>query len=163
VAERLISSRQADARRQICRECTEQCGAYQSGTLNYEDPQEECPRLWPRRWGSYSPKPQVVPATAAAPSIFVPRLKATWLELHLRSLHHDGSDDSLWLMNDFAPRVAQIGCSCRSHFLALLQRIPPRWHDYFACGVEWHNDINLRLGKPCITVAEALQLYRNHV
>jgi hypothetical protein len=71
--------------------------------------------------------------------------EATWEELHRRYLHHDGSDDSEWLLNDFTPRIRSIGCSCMGHWLDMLKRTPPRWQEAFAYFVERHNEVSARI------------------
>lgn len=86
---------------------------------------------------------------------------ATWAELHLRYLRHDGSDDAKWLMEDFTRRIPRRNCACMRHWLELLKTNPPRWAEAFVWSVEVHNAVNRRiereqgLKRPCLSVAEA--------
>lgn len=76
---------------------------------------------------------------------------ALWAELHKRALSVT-SDDSEWLAK-FERRVP---CgSCRKHWLEMLQKTPPDWTRYFGWSVDRHNEINVKLGKPEMPLAEA--------
>lgn len=87
------------------------------------------------------------------------RRPATWDELHLRALRHDGSDDSAWL-KDFGSRVRG-GCQCRSHWRKILRANPPRWSEYFAWSVEVHNAVNAlpHLTKPQLALDQARAIW----
>lgn len=81
-----------------------------------------------------------------------------WAEIHRRALAHDGSDDSAFI----ATVTARLPCStCRPHWLEMLERTPPDFGEtYFAWTVKRHNEVNLRLGKPVLTIAEAEAIWR---
>jgi hypothetical protein len=142
----------------ICRQnCHSKCARYLANEIDFDDPRESCPLNWQGRWHSTAP-------LAESPMPFHPLMAdASWEELHVRYLHHDGSDDSEWLLNDFTPRIRSIGCGCMGHWLEMLRRTPPRWDDAFAYFVERHNEVSSRiereqgLKRPLMTVAGALQ------
>lgn len=78
-----------------------------------------------------------------------------WGELHRRALSVGGAD-STWLQN-FG---ASIPCGeCRAHWTAAVIENPPQWDGYFEWTVFMHNAVNVRLGKPIVTVEEARSLW----
>ena len=80
-----------------------------------------------------------------------------WATLHLHALQHQGGDDSEWLAN-FEKGLLS-GCSCRSQWLADVSAHPPDFTRYFEWTVEQHNLVNKRLGKPVLTVEQALAIW----
>lgn len=154
-------ARIAHIRRVACQHCPHPCDDYQAGKINHDDPEAACPVLWSGQWHIYLGE-----GGAAPPAIVSPVLghrSVTWEELHRRYLHHDGSDDSEWLMGYFSPNVPHLGCSCLRNWLDLLKTNPPRWDDAFAWSVQVHNAVSQRielekgLKRPSMTVAQALQ------
>ncbi len=83
---------------------------------------------------------------------------SSWDELHPRALAHPGGSDLFWLL-EFTSRIAGT-CDCRSHWIDLIRRMPPDFNNYFAWSVAAHNDVNRRLGKPELHLAEALEIWR---
>ena len=56
------------------------------------------------------------------------------------------------------------GCSCRENFKAILTEFPPDFSSpdaFWHWGVAVHNKVNAKLGKPEITIEEAVKLWRN--
>ncbi len=82
---------------------------------------------------------------------------AKWAEFHRRTLLMEGVDDSTWLIV-FASKLP---CGdCKQHWQAMVLRTPPDFSRYFAWGVDRHNEVNRRLGKPELTEAEARALWQ---
>lgn len=111
------------------------------------------------RLGSNPPaingEPEVI-ARPVRPPITADKGRERWAELHRRSLAWAGGDDSGWLAA-FAERLP---CGeCRGHWLGMVARTPPDWANYFRWGVERHNEVNRRLGKPELTEAAARSLW----
>lgn len=98
---------------------------------------------------------QPVPPQAATRPPQEAHTTRLWGELHRRALEVGaGTDDTAWL-ETFAGRLP---CGdCRTHWRAMLADHPPHWPTYFAWTVARHNQVNRRLGKPEIPVAEAMQ------
>lgn len=80
-----------------------------------------------------------------------------WAELHRRALTtNPGADDSAWL-EQFARRLP---CGeCRQHWHDMVRRAPPVWAGYFRWTVDRHNEVNVRLGKPLLTLEQARALW----
>lgn len=107
----------------------------------------------------------LVPLTARGKSISTlavvgPKL---WTELHRHALSLPGAPIEktlrLWL-DDFARRLP---CGdCRSHWKKMVKATPPDLSGaaaFFAWTVARHNEVNARLGKPAMSVADALALW----
>lgn len=85
-----------------------------------------------------------------------PTAPALWKKLHLRAIEKEGTEDGKWLA-DFAK---EIPCGeCVRHWREFLANEPPNFTAYFAWTVLAHNGINLRLGKPILSVDQARALY----
>lgn len=84
-----------------------------------------------------------------------------WAELHRWAFRADLARARDWL-DAFS---AKIPCGeCRVHWSGLLRRLPPdaSSHDrLFRWTVDAHNAVNDRLGKPRLTLGEAIQRWRN--
>jgi hypothetical protein len=90
------------------------------------------------------------------------KVRAMWAELHRRAASTDPLDadaERVWI-DDFTKRVP---CGeCKQHWRMLLKEVPPDLSSrdaYFAWGVTAHNAINVRLGKPQVSVDEARRLW----
>lgn len=86
-----------------------------------------------------------------------PRL---WAELHRRPWAFDLATEEAWIRDTFTPQLT--ACACRKNWLAALQSTPPDLTSpeaYFAWSVDRHNEVNARLGKPTLTLAEALAIW----
>jgi hypothetical protein len=82
---------------------------------------------------------------------------ATWQELHRRYLDWTaGQFDWQWLMADFIPRISNAAnCQCRANFRQWVFDHNVDWRNPFAWSVAAHNAVNLRLGKPLLSVDAA--------
>jgi len=76
---------------------------------------------------------------------------ALWTELHTKS---DPTPE--W----FAGWLNRIPCgNCRSTARTILERIKPRYNDWFPWSVELHNAVNAKLGKPQVALQEAREIW----
>jgi hypothetical protein len=129
-------------------------GCARVNAIDYSDPCSQC-HHYPHH--GCEPSSQHLPqAYPKSPGATAP--PATWAEWHIRALAHDGSDDFVWVQ-DFLSRVPNITCDCRRHASEHIREHPPRWEDYFAWTVEFHNAVNKRLGRSLFSVAEASALW----
>lgn len=91
-----------------------------------------------------------------------------WIVLHTFALECDrkrttcSRDDFIAFVSAFCKAIP---CDdCKAHFATILQRALPALRadatvPLFDATVEWHNEVNARLGKRTYTRAEALPLY----
>jgi hypothetical protein len=82
-----------------------------------------------------------------------------WAEIHWRALEVGGSGvDDMEFIDSVTNRLP---CStCRPHWLAFLEKVPPDFGPrYFSWTVLAHNEVNVRLGKPMMPLAEALEIW----
>ena len=77
---------------------------------------------------------------------------------HWRELHTQRNLTPEWFA-DWLSRIPNYGCSCRSEFKTILERIPVRYDDFFEWSVEVHNAVNEKLGKPIFELSEAMKRY----
>jgi hypothetical protein len=88
-----------------------------------------------------------------------PRL---WAELHLFSFRNRNCQDRAFIENWFNNWVASIpwnGCPCQQHFEDYCKQFPPDFSDLWKWGIGIHNDVNLRNGKPTLSLTEAENLW----
>jgi hypothetical protein len=78
---------------------------------------------------------------------------------HWRELHTKRNATIEWLL-DWIARIPP-GCGCGESFESILQRLPPRFDDWFAWTVEIHNQVNRKLSKPEITLEKAIELWQH--
>lgn len=76
---------------------------------------------------------------------------------HWRELHCKQNPTPEWFSNWLSETPA--ACGCGERIAAIIERIPPRFNDWFAYSVDLHNAINVKLNKPIVTLAEAKSLY----
>ena len=86
-----------------------------------------------------------------------------WKELHTNALKHEGTNDATFLLN-FGRKIKRYttGCSCNEHWNNWVRTNPPSFGpngEYFAWTVKAHNSVNKKLGKPEMTVEDALKIY----
>lgn len=103
--------------------------------------------------------PDAEPESSAADSAEEALNPATWDELHTRALAYTGDPtvEHQWLA-DFAQRVPTRGCVCRSDWARWARQHPADLSStdtYFAWTVEAHNAVNVRLGKPQMSLEAA--------
>jgi len=91
------------------------------------------------------------------PSILVngPRF---WAELHLYGIRHRGKNSTGWL-NDWKDSIPFNGCPCKEHLDDWIAENPPDWKNFFMWGVDLHNAVNLRIGKPTMDIENARLLW----
>lgn len=88
-----------------------------------------------------------------------PRL---WTELHLFSLRNRSCQDYEFIKNWFdnwSKSIPWNGCPCQQHFEDYCNQFPPNYSDLWKWGVDLHNDVNERIGKPKLSLSEAEQLW----
>lgn len=59
-------------------------------------------------------------------------------------------------------KIPSFGCSCREHWSKIVAEFPPDFSSecaFFKWGVDAHNKVNERLGKPIFSYEEALVMY----
>lgn len=166
-------------RARICQACQWPCPA--RGTLDLASPATVCPRGQWRAWQEPAPAPRQpagVPSTisrsttSASSTISRARLvritpspieqlgPKLWAELHRRPWACDLATEAAWIRDTFTPRLT--ACACRKDWLAALHTTPPDLASpaaYFAWSVARHNEVNARLGKPRLTLAEAMAIW----
>ena len=76
-----------------------------------------------------------------------------WAELHT------AERPSLEWFNAWLSRVP-LYCDCVDHFRDVLAANPIRLDDFFAWSVEVHNAVNEYLGKPILSLEDALQRWK---
>jgi hypothetical protein len=74
-----------------------------------------------------------------------------WAELH--------SNVTLETLPIWETRIPNFGCACRKFYREWKAQHPPPTKDFFAWTVELHNAVNDKLGKPQITLNEAIQIW----
>jgi len=83
--------------------------------------------------------------------------RKAWSKLHSEEL---GTPEFLKEWKTFMPS----GCDCRKKTEAILKRLPPRYdspQSWFEWSIEFHNEVNLSLEKPTITLDRAYMLWKN--
>lgn len=89
-----------------------------------------------------------------------------WKELHTNALNHKGVNDTVFLA-EFGKKIPRYikGCSCQEFWNIWIRANPATFGpngEYFAWTVKVHNAVNAKLGKPQITLEDALKLYSTH-
>lgn len=88
-----------------------------------------------------------------------PRL---WAELHLFSLRNRNCEDRAFIENWFknwADSIPWNGCPCQQHFEDYCKQFPPDFSDLWRWGIGLHNNVNMRNGKPILSLADAENLW----
>ena len=83
--------------------------------------------------------------------------RAAWTALHSQ---HFGTPE--WFETKWKPLIPT-GCGCQQGANDLLAQCPPRYdspEDWFAWTVQYHNLVNVKLGKPTLTLDEARAIWR---
>lgn len=101
--------------------------------------------------------PQIPVVAAKQGMVKLSNQPSTWAELHLRALTQEGQPDHFWLAL-FGARISG-GCDCRKNWKKELLMLPPDFKNYFFWSVAIHNMVNVRLGKPQITIDEARKIW----
>ena len=85
-----------------------------------------------------------------------------WAELHLFSLRNRNCDDRGFIENWFknwADSIPWNGCPCQQHFEDYCKQFPPDFSDLWKWGIGLHNNVNMRNGKPILSLTEAENLW----
>lgn len=84
----------------------------------------------------------------------IARLRQAWNDIHIAALAGQLAAKIDGILNS-------LPCgTCQDHFKPLrTEPIPPDAAEQFPLSVGWHNVVNAELGKPLMTVADALKLY----
>lgn len=90
-------------------------------------------------------------------------MSALWNELHTNAINYKGTDNNVFLLA-FARKIPRYtkGCSCQEFWGNWKRANPPKYGDnneYFAWTVAAHNAVNKKLGKPEISLDDALKMY----
>jgi hypothetical protein len=83
--------------------------------------------------------------------------RKAWSKLH--RIDHGTPE----LFEDFKKYMPN-GCECKKKVDAILKKIPPRYgspEEWFEFTVEFHNEVNLTLDKPTVSLDRAYMLWRN--
>ncbi len=83
--------------------------------------------------------------------------RAAWAALHSQ---HLGTPE--WFETKWKPLIPT-GCGCQQGANDLLAQCPPRYdspEDWFAWTCQYHNLVNVKLGKPTLTLNEARAIWR---
>lgn len=93
---------------------------------------------------------------AEVPDTQIAAGRAAWTALHSQQL---GTPEWFAEWQQLIPT----GCGCQQGANDLLARCPPRYdspEDWFAWTVQYHNLVNVKLGKPTLTLDEARAIWR---
>ena len=92
------------------------------------------------------------------PSILIngPRF---WAELHLLGVRHRPGKNMTGWLNDWRDSIPFNGCPCKEHLDNWFSENPPDWNRFFEWGIDLHNAVNLRIGKPTMDVENAKELW----
>jgi len=89
-----------------------------------------------------------------------------WKELHSHALNDyvDARSTMLWL-NVWSAKIPRYtrGCSCNEHWRKLIKTLPPDYsskHAFFEWTVKAHNEVNIKLNKPLVTINAAREMYK---
>lgn len=81
-----------------------------------------------------------------------------WKQLHTQAYNHNGTDDSAFIAN-FGKQIPRFmtGCPCNEFWNKWIKENPPRYgvNEYFEWTVKAHNAVNIKLGKPVMSLEDA--------
>lgn len=81
-----------------------------------------------------------------------------WNELHRQAYNHNGTDDSAFIAK-FGKQIPRFmtGCPCNEFWNKWIKENPPRYGvgEYFEWTVKCHNAVNIKLGKPIMSLEDA--------
>lgn len=84
-----------------------------------------------------------------------------WRWLHSMALGWDGGKENLETIISLITNAVPCG-ECKKHWVQMITEYPPKAtnaDELFAESVGWHNKVNVRLGKPEMTVEDARKIY----
>lgn len=82
-----------------------------------------------------------------------------WAELHLLGLRHRSGKNMTGWLNDWRDSLPFNGCPCKEHLDNWFSENPPDWNRFFEWGIDFHNAVNIRIGKPTMDVENARELW----
>ncbi len=82
-----------------------------------------------------------------------------WTELHLLGLRHRSGKNMTGWLNDWRDSLPFNGCPCKEHLDEWMSENPPDWNRFFEWGIDLHNAVNMRIGKPTMDVQNAKELW----
>jgi len=82
-----------------------------------------------------------------------------WAELHLLGLRHRSGKNMIGWLNDWRDSLPFNGCPCKEHLDEWMSENPPDWNRFFEWGIDLHNAVNMRIGKPTMDVENAKELW----
>jgi len=101
------------------------------------------------------PRPRPEPRITIS-SVVIERKPNPWILLH------DGSVSTIEQLTDWELLIPQYGCACKRFYAEWKAANPPDFTSpeaFFAWGVNLHNAVNAKLGKPEITIEEAYLIW----
>lgn len=86
-----------------------------------------------------------------------------WKNLHITAIKNNGNNEHIFLQKfgREIPRYTK-GCSCNEFWNKWIRDNPPVYGpncEFFAWTVKTHNAVNTKLGKPVMSITDALTLY----
>lgn len=91
------------------------------------------------------------------------RGRRAWKLLHeYRLAVWSAKEAEAWFRKTWMRQIPRYGCNCSSEFKKILDLLPPRFEtydDFFLWTVDAHNAVNERLGRPSISLHEALTIW----
>lgn len=103
------------------------------------------------------PRPRPEPRITIS-GVVIERRPNPWIALHNGSIRN--ADD----LAEWEKTIPQYECGCRAFYAKYKADNPPDFTSpeaFFAWGVALHNAVNRKLGKPELTITEALSIWRN--
>lgn len=82
-----------------------------------------------------------------------------WAELHLLGLRHRPGKNMTGWLNDWRDSIPFNGCPCKEHLDEWMVENPPDWNRFFEWGIDLHNAVNIRIGKPTMDIENAKELW----
>lgn len=114
----------------------------------------------------YVPPPDPTPTPAGFYTAIEHPGRAHWRKLHVFALEfaaglYDITSAKQWLA-EWEALIPSLACSCGNHWQALMQLHPLPFDkplEVFQWTVDRHNDVNVRLSKPSLSLQDASELY----
>jgi hypothetical protein len=87
-----------------------------------------------------------------------------WAELHLYALRNEGKGRDMvpWVLDWFSDLPFE-GCPCKEHAEKWFRENPPDNQNLFEWSVLFHNEVNSRNFKPCLSIDAARNLWQNRL
>ena len=83
-----------------------------------------------------------------------------WDRLHRQAYNYRGNNDSAFIAQ-FGREIPRFmtGCSCNEFWNRWISKNPPKYgiNEYFEWTVKCHNAVNIKLGKPVMSLEDAIK------